>query len=202
MSEYLCGDIEKPPITSPKIWNYSLPSVDNLRGHALIQEYRCTWSFSMGFGSMFSFADYNALRMDAIPDIRYKLCTVQGGRQRMFFHRSPTWLLLPGVALRASGVHGLAIKMPRVLHYFGGACAGLHDLTCVRGVGRRLDSCLRLDMLHATICALHHEFISVGCVWLASDKCLDCLEFLESFEFIPPLRHDRSTRSLRLAEIV
>ena len=162
--------------------------MDTSRGRALIQEYRFTWSLSVGFRSIISFADYDALRVDARPGSRYKVCTVQGRHKLTLFHGSPSCLPLPEVELRATGVHGLAIKMPRVLHYFGSACAGLHDFPGVGGVGRRLESCLRLEMLHATMCALHNEFKSAGIVWIVSD---DCLEFLESFEFIPPLRYER-----------
>ena len=162
--------------------------MDNSRGRDLIHEYRCTWLLSVGFKSTIPFVDYDALCVDVSPGSRYKVCTVQGRQKLTLYHGSPTWLPLPEVALRATGVHGLPIKMPRVIHFFGGACAGLHDFTGVGGVGRRLDSCLRLEMLHATMCALHHEYISAGCVWLVSDECL---EILESFEFIPPLRYER-----------
>ena len=187
MTEYLCGDLQKPPVTSPTMWNFLLPSMEISRGRAVIQEYRCKWSLSVVFGSVMSFANYDALRVDTSPVSRHKLFTVQGRQQLTLFHGSPTWLPLRVVELRASGVHALVIKMPRVGHHFGSACAVLHDVTGVGGVGRRLDSCLRLEMLHVAICSLHHALLSAGCVWLVSDECL---EFLESFHFIPPLRYD------------
>ena len=114
--------------------------------------------------SIIWFADYDALRVDVSPGSRYKVCTAQGRQKLTLFHGSLTWLPLPEVSLRANGVHGLSIKMPRVLHSFGGASAGLPDFTGVGGVSRRLDSCLRLEMLHTTMCALYHEYISAGCV--------------------------------------
>ena len=170
------------------MWNYLLPSVDNSRGCDLIHEYRCTWSLSVGFKSIISVVDYDAFRVNFSPGSRYKVGPVPGRQKRTFFQGSPTGLPLPEVALRATGVHGLVIRMPRVLHYFGGACAGLHDFTGIEGVGWRLDSCLRLEMLHATMCALPHENISAYCVRVASN---DCLELLESFEFILPFRYQR-----------
>lgn len=87
---------------------------------------------------------------------------------------------------QASGIYSLSVKMRRVVHCFGGEFTNYWDFTSFKSATKGVSWCLRLDKLHAVIFALQQELLAARCALILTNHDL---EFLKSFEYIPPLNH-------------
>lgn len=174
MHEFLVGKRKRPPITDPEFWKYDLPSGDSPSAREAINRLRSEWALSVGFKRIITFQDYEAMRdeQEGVHKSLYDVCTVSSRIKCTKFMTKVSWIPLPQVIQQWVGVMGLVLKIPRVLYYHGSECVRAKHY---QGSENKLGMAMEFETLHATVCALYHDF-KYGVAWILNEACLKLLE--------------------------
>ena len=194
MTDYLVGRCARPPVTSPKYWRYDLPAPFCGRDHEIVSEARAEWALSVGFYRVISFEDYNTLRKES-TDVKnvYDVCTVPSRNKLTRFEVSVPWSRLPEKFVRATGVMGLPIRLPRVLYYYG-TRFGIREY---EDIEEKLGTSLEYEFLLGLVNALQYDW-RLGLAWQISESCL---AFLRDHENAPDI-HVSDGASIAISDVV